>query len=60
MEQFYLNRVSFKDPSFKSFWEGTTIHFFNAHQFYKIIQAHKFDWNILKLKNARSSLFPEI
>jgi len=42
------------DPSFKSFWEGTTIHFAgtNAAQFYKIIQAQKFDWNILKWKNA--------
>jgi len=42
------------DPSYKSFWEGTLIHFSgpNATQFYKIIQAHKFDWNILKLKNA--------
>ena len=59
---FYLNRnqhqVSFReleyDPSSKSFWEGTIIHFSgtNAAQFYKIIQAHKFDWNILKLKNA--------
>ena len=59
---FYLNRnqhqVSFRqleyDPSFQSFWEGTTIHFSgtNAAQFYKIIQAQKFDWNILKLKNV--------
>ena len=59
---FYLNRnqhqVSFReleyDPSSKSFWEGTIIHFSgtNAAQFYKIIQAQKFDWNILKLKNA--------
>ena len=59
---FYLNRnqhqVSFReleyDPSSKSFWEGTTIHFSgtNAAQFYGIIQAQKFDWNILKLKNA--------
>jgi DNA relaxase NicK len=42
------------DPSSKSFWEGTTIHFSgnNAAQFYKIIQAQKFYWNILKLKNA--------
>jgi hypothetical protein len=51
------HQVSFRqleyDPSSKSFWEGTTIHFSgnNAAQFYKIIQAHKFDWNILKLKN---------
>jgi len=59
---FYLNRnqhkVSFReleyDPSCKSFWERTTIHFSgtNAAQFYKIIQAQKFDWNILKLKNV--------
>ena len=59
---FYLPRnqhqVSFRqlkyDPSSKSFWEETTIHFSgtNAAQFYKIIQAQKFDWNILKLKNA--------
>jgi len=59
---FYLPRnqhqVSFRqleyDPSSKSFWEGTIIHFSgtNAAQFYKIIQAQKFDWNILKLKNA--------
>ena len=59
---FYLTRnqhqVSFRqleyDPSFKSFWEGTIIHFsgINAAQFYKIIQAQKFDWNILKFKNA--------
>ena len=59
---FYLTRnqhqVSFRqlkyDPSYKSFWEGTIIHFSgpNATQFYKIIQAQKFDWNILKLKNA--------
>ena len=42
------------DPSSKSFCKVTRIHFFgtNAAQFYKIIQAHKFDWNILKLKNA--------
>jgi hypothetical protein len=42
------------DQSFKSFSKGTTIHFSgsNAAQFYKIIQAQKFDWNILKLKNA--------
>ena len=50
---FYLTRnqyqVSFRqfeyDPSFKSFWKGTTIHFSvtNAAQFYKIIQAQKFD-----------------
>jgi len=50
---FYLpgnqHQVSFRqleyDPSFKSFWEGTTIHFSgtNAAQFYKIIQAEKFD-----------------
>jgi hypothetical protein len=42
------------DPLSKSFWEGTTIHFsgINATQFYKIIQAQKFDWNILKSKNA--------
>jgi DNA relaxase NicK len=59
---FYLpvnqHQVSFRqleyDPSSKSFWEGTTIHFsgINAAQFYKIIQAQKFDWNILKSKNA--------
>ena len=59
---FYLSvnrhQVSFRqleyDPSSKSFWEGITIHFsgINAVQFYKIIQAHKFDWNILKSKNA--------
>ena len=59
---FYLpvnqHQVSFRqleyDPSFKSFWKGTTIHFSgpNAAQFYKIIKAQKFDWNILKLKNA--------
>lgn len=59
---FYLNRnqhqVSFReleyDRSSKSFWEGSIIHFSgtNAAQFYKIIQAHKFDWNIFKLKNA--------
>ena len=42
------------DPSSKSFWEGTTVHFSgtNAAQFYGIIQAQKFDWNILKLKNV--------
>ena len=51
-------QVSFRqleyDPLSKSFWEGTTIHFsgINAAQFYKIIQAQKFDWNILKSKNA--------
>jgi hypothetical protein len=59
---FYLpvnqHQVSFRqleyDPSSKSFWEGTTIHFSgtNAAQFYQIIQAQKFDWNILKFKNA--------
>jgi hypothetical protein len=59
---FYLpvnrHQVSFRqleyDPLSKSFWEGTTIHFsgINAAQFYKIIQAQKFDWNILKSKNA--------
>jgi hypothetical protein len=59
---FYLPRnqhqVSFRqlehDPSSKSFWEGTTIHFSgtNAAQFYGIIQAQKFDWDILKLKNV--------
>lgn len=59
---FYLPRnqhqVSFRqseyDPSSKSFWEGTIMHFSgtNAAQFYKIIQAQKLDWNILKLKNA--------
>ena len=59
---FYLpvnqHQVSFRqleyDPSSKSFWEGTTIHFSgtNAAQFYGIIQAQKFDWNILKLKNV--------
>lgn len=59
---FYLQRkqhqVFFRqleyDPSSKSFWEGTIIHFSgtNAAQFYKIIQAQKFDWNILKFKNA--------
>jgi len=52
------HQVSFRqfkyDPSFKSFWEGTIIHFsgINAAQFYKIIQPQKFDWNILKFKNA--------
>ena len=60
--RFYLprnqNEVSFRqleyDPSSKSFWEGTIIHFSgkNAAKFYKIIQAQKLDWNILKLKNA--------
>ena len=60
--RFYLprnqNEVSFRqlkyDPSSKSFWEGTIIHFSgkNAAKIYKIIQAQKFDWNILKLKNA--------
>ena len=59
---FYLKKnqhqVSFRqleyDPASKSFWEGTTIHFSgnNAAHFYKIVQAQKFDWNILKLKNA--------
>lgn len=59
---FYLTRnqqqVSFRqleyDPSFKSFWEGTIIHFsgINAARFYKIIQAQKFNWNILKFKNG--------
>ena len=50
------NEVSFRqleyDPSSKSFWEGTIIHFSgkNAAKFYKIIQAQKFDWNILKFK----------
>lgn len=52
------HKVSFRqleyDLSFKSFWKATTIHFsvINAAQFYKIIQAQKFNWNILKLKNA--------
>lgn len=59
---FYLaknqHQVSFRqleyDPLFKSFWEGTIIHFSgsNAAQFYKIIQAQKFDWNILKSKDV--------
>lgn len=57
---FYLpknqHQVSFRqlehDPASKSFWEGTIMHFSgnNAAQFYKIIQAQKFDWNILKSK----------
>jgi hypothetical protein len=44
------HQVSFRqleyDPSSKSFWEGTTIHFSgnNAAHFYKIVQAQKFDW----------------
>jgi len=52
------HQVSFRqleyDPSSKSFLEGTIMHFSgnNAAQFYKIIQAQKFDWNILKSKNA--------
>lgn len=52
------HQVSFKqleyDLPLKSFWKGTTIHFSgpNDAQFYKIIQVQKFDWNILKLKNA--------
>ena len=51
--RFYLprnqNEVSFRqlkyDPSSKSFWEGTIIHFSgkNAAKIYKIIQAQKFD-----------------
>lgn len=59
---FYLSRnqhqLSFRqseyDSTYKSFWEETTIHFSgkNVAQFYQIIQAQKFDWNILKFKNG--------
>ena len=45
-------QVSFRqheyDPETKSFWVGTKVNFSgdNAAQFYKIIQQHKFNWNL--------------
>lgn len=48
-------QVSFRqyqyDPQIKSFWAGTKINFSgeNAEQFYKIVQQHKFNWNIFDL-----------
>ena len=58
-----LHQVSFRqleyDPSSKSFWEGTTIHFSgtNAAQVYNLIQKQKFDWNIFQLPNLNLSQF---
>ena len=42
------------NPEAKSSWVGTKIDFSgkNATQIYKAMLAQKFDWNILKLRNA--------
>ena len=57
------HRLSFRqyeyNPEFKSFWEGTIIHFSgkNAAQFYKIIQSQNFDWNIFQPYRLKLSRF---
>ena len=55
--------VSFRpqeyNPDFKSFWHGTQMIFKgdNAAQFYKLIKAQKFQWNILNLERIKLGRF---
>ena len=57
------HRVSFRpqeyNPDYKSFWHGTQMIFKgdNAAQFYKLIKAQKFQWNILNLEKIKIGRF---